>query len=120
MCTLHANGPKEAIKRLALMIMRSGLDIDPFLVQELICDTIDVIVTQRRLAEDGSRKIVAITEVIGFSQGRPLVQDIVRFEKQLVDGKVLGNFKLVNPLSSKLQAKLFDHGIQAEEISCFV
>lgn len=120
MCTLHANGPKEAIKRLALMIMRSGLDIDPFLVQELICDTIDVIVTQRRLPEDGSRKIVSITEVTGFSQGRALVQDILRFEKQLVDGKVHGDFKLVNPLSSKLQAKLSEHGIKAEEISCFV
>lgn len=58
MSTLHANGPGEAIKRLTLMIMRNGLDVDPNLVVELICETVDIIIHQKRLPEDGSRKMV--------------------------------------------------------------
>jgi len=115
--TLHANGPGEAIKRLALMIMRSGLDVEPQLVMELICDTVDFIVHQKRLPEDGSRKIVQITEITGYHDGQPQLQDIFRFEQTgLKENLVLGRHHQVGEITAKIREKLISHGIRQEEI----
>ncbi|HEX3033199.1 MAG TPA: CpaF/VirB11 family protein, partial [Bacillota bacterium] len=107
MSTLHANGPGEAIKRLTLMIMRNGLDVDPNLVVELICETVDIIIHQKRLPGDGSRKMVQITEITGCSKGQPVLQDIFRYQQQgIEDGRVIGEFLRVGDLSDKLAEKI--------------
>ncbi len=107
MSTLHANGPAEAIKRLSLMIMRNGLDVAPNLIMELICDTVDVIIHQKRLPEDGSRKMVQITEIAGCTNGQPQLREIYRFEqKGLEAGEIQGEFRKVGELSQLLSEKL--------------
>lgn len=112
MSTVHANGPGEAVKRLALMIMRNGLDVEPNLVMELICDTVDVIVHQKRMPEDGSRKMVQITEVTGFANGQPRLQDIYRFHQlDSEDGRIVGEFRREGGVSERLVEKLRAHGI---------
>ncbi|MHB1167335.1 MAG: CpaF family protein [Carboxydocellales bacterium] len=118
MSTLHANGPGESIKRLALMIMRSGLDVEPNLIMELICDTVDVIVHQKRMPEDGSRKLIQITEVTGFANGQPQLQDIFRFNQTgSGDGQIVGEFLQVGVISKKLVEKLKAHGVAGEDLA---
>ncbi|HEX3031400.1 MAG TPA: CpaF family protein [Bacillota bacterium] len=106
MSTLHANGPGEAIKRLTLMIMRNGLEVDPGLIIDLICDTVDIIIHQKRFPEDGSRKIVQITEVLGSINGQPQLNDIFRFRPTGCQGnKVVGGFERISTISQKLAEK---------------
>jgi pilus assembly protein CpaF len=118
MSTLHANGPGESIKRLALMIMRSGLDVEPNLIMELICDTVDVIVHQKRMPEDGSRKLIQITEVTGFANGQPQLHDIFRFNQTgSGEGQIIGEFLQVGVISEKLVEKLKAHGAAREGLA---
>lgn len=110
--TVHANGPLEAIKRLSLMIMRNGLDVQPSLVSELICDTVDLIIHQKRLPEDGSRKIIQITEVDGLMNGQPQLHDIFRFcQDSITEGQVNGKFVRVGTISTRLAEKIRANGV---------
>ncbi len=94
MSTVHANTPRDAIRRLETLAMMSGLDLPVTVIREQIASAVHVIVQQARL-RDGSRKVVAITEVQGMESGQVTLQDIFTFDDQgdSPDGKVMGVLK---------------------------
>ena len=63
MTTLHANSPKEAVKRLETLCLMSGLDLPSKAIRDQIASSIHLIVQQTRYA-DGSRRVNAISEVL--------------------------------------------------------
>src|SRR5204862_17393 len=63
--TVHANSPKDVVRRIETMVMMAGLDLPIRNIREQIASGVDLIVQQSRL-KDGSRKLVAITEVDGM------------------------------------------------------
>lgn len=91
MSTVHANTPRDAIRRLETLALMSGLDLPVAVIREQIASAVHVIVQQARL-RDGSRKVVAVTEVQGMESGQVVLQDIFIFEDQGTspDGKVMG------------------------------
>ncbi|MCC6932487.1 MAG: Flp pilus assembly complex ATPase component TadA [Deltaproteobacteria bacterium] len=93
MTTGHANAPGDMIRRLETMVLTSGLDLPVRAIREQIASAVDLIVQQTRFA-DGSRKITAITEVIGmdYDEGTVLLQDIFVYRQTGYDeaGKVIG------------------------------
>src|SRR5678815_4733962 len=63
--TLHANSPRDAISRMETMVLMAGMDLPLKVVRQQISSAVDLIIQQTRL-KDGSRKVTAITEVVGM------------------------------------------------------
>ena len=82
--TAHANNPRDALSRLENMVMMAGYDLPSSAIREQIASAINLIVQQTRLP-DGSRKIVAISEVTGRESNVILLQDIFKFEQEGFD-----------------------------------
>ena len=82
--TAHANNPRDALSRLENMVMMAGYDLPSSAIREQIASAINLIVQQTRLP-DGSRKIVAISEVTGRESNIILLQDIFKFEQEGFD-----------------------------------
>ncbi len=94
MGTLHANSPREALSRLESMITMGGFALPQRTIREMIVGSLDVVIQATRL-RDGSRKIIAITEVIGLEGDVIVTQDVMRFELEgeTPDGKLIGRHK---------------------------
>jgi pilus assembly protein CpaF len=91
--TGHANSPPDMLRRLETMILMSGYDLPLRAIREQVSSGVDLIVHTARL-RDGSRKVVALTEVYGIEDEDILTQDIFVYEQTgFVDGKVEGHMK---------------------------
>lgn len=92
--TLHANTPRDALRRLETLVMMAGFDLPQRAIREQIASAIDLIVQASRLS-DGSRKVTSVTEIVGMEGDVVLLQDIFLFKQEGVDenGKIIGEFK---------------------------
>ncbi|HEU4744056.1 MAG TPA: CpaF family protein [Anaerolineales bacterium] len=92
--TLHANSPRDAISRMETMVLMAGMDLPLKVVRQQISSAVDLIIQQTRL-KDGSRKVTAITEVVGMEGDIVVLTDIFKFEQTGMgqDGKILGELK---------------------------
>jgi pilus assembly protein CpaF len=92
--TLHANAPRDATARLETMCMMAGLDMPLIAIRRQIASAINLIVHLARL-QDGTRKMVRITEVGGMEGDIITLSDIFKFEQSGMspDGKVLGQLR---------------------------
>jgi pilus assembly protein CpaF len=94
MTTVHANNPKDAFSRLESMILMADLDIPTRVILQQLSSAVKLVVQVSRL-QDGSRKIMNVSEVLGVKDDRIDVQDIFVFERTGVNeaGKVQGRFR---------------------------
>lgn len=79
--TAHANTPRDALARLEVMALMAGMDLPARAIKEQIASAIDVIVQLSRMP-DGSRKLVAITEVDGMEGERILLNERFVFDAE--------------------------------------
>ena len=79
MGTLHSNSPREALSRLESMITMGGYSLPSRTIREMIVSSIDVVVQAARL-RDGSRRITAISEVLGMEGDVIVTQDIFLYD----------------------------------------
>ncbi len=63
--TLHANTPRDALRRLETMVLLAGVDLPLRAIREQIASAIDVVVQLNRDAE-GRRLVTSVTEVVGM------------------------------------------------------
>ena len=63
--TLHANTPRDALRRLETMVLLAGVELPLRAIREQIASAIDLIVQLSRDAE-GRRYVSSITEVVGM------------------------------------------------------
>ena len=91
--TVHANSPRDVISRLETMVLMSGMELPSRAIREQIASAVDIIIHESRLS-DGSRKVVAISEVTGLEGQQIVMQDIFTFRQTGVDehGHVTGTF----------------------------
>jgi pilus assembly protein CpaF len=92
--TVHANSQRDALARVENMFSMANLNIPERAVRQQIASAIHVVVQIARLA-DGSRKVIAISEVTGLENDSINMQDIFVFERRGIDqnGKVRGAFR---------------------------
>ncbi|MHB8122355.1 MAG: CpaF family protein [Desulfuromonadaceae bacterium] len=92
--TIHANTVRDAMARLATMVMMTGMDLPDRAIREQISSAINIIIHLVRFA-DGTRKVVKIAEITGMEGNTIVMQDIFCFEQRGIDkdGRVLGEFK---------------------------
>jgi pilus assembly protein CpaF len=91
--TVHANSPRDVISRLETMVLMSGMDLPSRAIREQIASAVDIVVHESRMS-DGTRKVVAISEVTGLEGSQVVMQDIFTFRQTGIgpDGKVAGVF----------------------------
>lgn len=108
--TAHSNSPRDTLSRVETMALMAGMDLPVRAIREQIASAIDLIVHQSRM-QDGTRKVVNITEIVGMEGEVITMQDIFRFEQTAIeDGKVLGEL-VATGLRPKYMDKIEAHGI---------
>ena len=93
MTTIHANSARDAVSRLENMIAMSGVDMPIKAMRAQIASAVNLIVQVSRL-QDGSRRMLSITEVTGMEGDIISMQEIFRFERLGLaeDGRINGRF----------------------------
>ncbi len=113
--TAHANTQRDLLSRIETMVMMAGMDLPVKAIREQIVSAIDIVVHQSRL-RDGSRKIVAISEVLGMEGDTITMQDIFMYDQTGVDtyGMVAGQF-LATGIRPTVVKKLKENGILVKD-----
>ena len=83
MSTVHANTPRDALARLETMVMMTGYDLPLRAIREQIASALDLVIQVERM-NDGTRRIVAITEVQGMESDIVTLQDLYTFRVESV------------------------------------
>lgn len=79
--TIHADSPRNALRRLQLLVGLAGADLPSWFIRELVGSAVQIVVQCLRLP-DGSRKVTAISEVTGMRGERVGMQDIFEYRFQ--------------------------------------
>ncbi len=109
--SVHARSATEAVRRLMLMCLQSGANIDAQYLYELISQTFDVIVFFRK-KDDGNRYITEMIELLDYRgdiQFNELSQFIPTYEEQdeinESIGKIHGQHIITGKMSAKMEKK---------------
>jgi pilus assembly protein CpaF len=76
--TVHANSPRDALRRLEAMVLMGGIDMPLQAIREQIVGAVDFVVQQTRLAS-GARVISEVLEVVGMESQKIQTQAIFRY-----------------------------------------
>ncbi len=93
MTTIHANNARDGISRLENMVAMAGIEMPLKAVRSQIASAVNLIVQASRL-QDGSRRMVSITEITGMEGEVISMQEIFRYERLGLEpnGKIIGRF----------------------------
>jgi pilus assembly protein CpaF len=94
MTTVHANSPRDAIKRLEQMVGMAGMPLNPLSIRSQIASAVRLLVQLQRLP-DGRRRLVSISEITGMEGEVFQMHEVYRFVKESTDeqGNILGTYK---------------------------
>ncbi len=88
--TLHANTPRDALRRIETMVMMAGMDLPLRAIREQIASAVHVIVQLERM-QDGSRRITYVSEITGMENDVISMSELFLFQHQgMRDGKIAG------------------------------
>ncbi|GAB5490603.1 MAG: CpaF family protein [Phototrophicaceae bacterium] len=108
--TLHANTPRDALARLEVMCLMSGMDLPVRAIREQVASAVDMIVQQSRL-RDGSRKIIAVSEVQGMEGEMITMSNIFEFEQTgFENNKIVGRIRPTG-IRPRFYERIEDSGI---------
>lgn len=112
MTTVHANNPRDALRRLENMVSMAGLNFPVYAIREQVASALDVIIHLNRLA-GGRRKVVQIVEITGMEGETICLHDLFSFSQKGVDvnGNAYGDFEVCG-VRPHLLKKLKAHGIE--------
>ena len=102
MTTTHANSPREAVARIETLCLMAGVDLPVRAIRAQIASSIHLIVQQSRLS-DGSRRVTAISEVVGVDDdGDVELNELYSFVRLSTGagGKIVGEFRASGYLPS--------------------
>ena len=107
MSTIHANSPIDCLRRIETCALLSGIDVPLQALRAQVASAIDAVVHTARLT-DGSRKVVAISEVLPLADGDYRVRDIQTWTTDAIapSGTVQGHFSRPNPPLFADQARI--------------
>ena len=98
--TGHANSPKDMLSRLETMVLM-GMDLPLPAIQRQIASGIDVIVHLGRM-RDKSRKVLEVTEVLGYWDGEIRLQTLYQFtELREEEGRIQGEWRKIQEITHK-------------------
>jgi pilus assembly protein CpaF len=102
------------------MVLMAGVDLPVRAIREQVAGAVDLIIHQTRL-KDGSRRIVAISEVVGMETDVITLQDLFSFDYSAgrdERGRFRGHL-ISTGLRPKFTQDMADHGVEVPQ-SLFV
>ncbi|HEX5225273.1 MAG TPA: CpaF family protein [Solirubrobacteraceae bacterium] len=102
--TVHANTPRDALARIETMVLMAGYDLPLRAIRQQMASALDLIVQLERL-HDGSRKVMAITEVQRMESDVITLQELFRFE---VDQRASGRMVVGQLVGTGLRPGFLD------------
>ena len=111
--TVHANTPRDSLSRLETMVLMAGIDLPVRAIREQVAGAVDMVIQQARL-KDGSRRITAISEVVGMESDIITMQDLFAFDFSAgrdEQGRFRGTLRSTG-LRPKFAADLKDQGVE--------
>jgi len=105
--TVFANSPQEALERIEMMVKMDAPNLPVSYLRSLIGSAVNLVVQQNRL-EDGSRKVIRVTEVLPLRGGDYELNDVFAFQWERFDrdkGRVIGKFES-HPVSLSLARRM--------------
>jgi pilus assembly protein CpaF len=112
MTTVHANNPRDAIRRLENMASMAGVNFPLKAIREQISSALNILVHLERMT-GGRRKVVNIAEITGMEVDTICLHDIFRFIQDGVDddGSARGHFEVCGVCPQVLN-RLKERGIK--------
>lgn len=94
MTTVHANNPRDSLRRIENMVSMAGLNFPVRVIREQMSSALNVVIHLARLT-GGRRKVVSIAELTGMEADTICLQDIFHFNQVGVsdDGHAEGHFE---------------------------
>jgi pilus assembly protein CpaF len=110
MATIHANTPRDALSRLEMMMLLTGISLPEHAMRQYIVSALNLLVHVNRFS-DGSRKVIKISEITGMESDVILMQDLFEFVRTGLSptGKVIGEFRSTG-IRSKYADKMLAAG----------
>src|ERR1700730_1221294 len=105
MTTIHANSPRDALKRLEQMIGMAGMAMTVGSIRSQIASAINLVIQVQRLP-DGKRRGTSVSEITGIDDDVIQVQEIYQFAKESTDekGNIHGSFRATGTTPTFLAA----------------
>ncbi len=93
MTTIHANSSRDAVSRLENMVAMAGIEMPLRALRSQVSSAVNLVVQASRL-QDGSRRMVSITEITGMEGDVISMQEVFRYQRTGLqpDGKIEGHF----------------------------
>lgn len=111
MTTIHANNPRDAIKRLEQMVGMASMPMSMGAIRGQIASAIQIIVQLQRLS-DGKRRLMSVSEITGMEGDVIQMQEIFKFVREGMDeqNNVIGSFRATG-VRPKFAQELKAHGV---------
>jgi pilus assembly protein CpaF len=94
MTTVHANNPRDALRRIENMVSMAGLNYPVHAIRQQAASALNIVLQLGRTT-GGRRKLLSIVEVTGMEGDALCMQDLFRFRQTGVDaeGHAVGQFE---------------------------
>jgi pilus assembly protein CpaF len=100
--TVHASSPRDALVRLETLSLMSDVEIPVYVARAQVASAIHLIVQIARFSEDGTRRIVRITEACGLENDVYALRDlfVLRMQGKSKAGRLMGELTPTGTLPS--------------------
>jgi len=111
MTTVHANNPRDALRRVENMVSMAGLNYPVHVIRQQMSSALNVQVHLARLT-GGRRKVICVAEITGMEGDTICIQDLFVFRQTGIDeeGNAKGHFEACG-VRPKLLGRLEEEGI---------
>ena len=114
MTTIHANTPRDALRRIETMVMMAGMDLPLKAIREQVASSMELIVQLERM-KDGTRKIVKVSEVQRMESDTIVMQDLFAFKQTGFQNGFIQGKQWPTGLRPHFMDKFVANGIQVPD-----
>ena len=79
MFTIHSNNPRDSLARLEYLVMMESGEMPLSAIRNQVISAVDMVVHASRF-RDGSRRVVAITDVVGLEGDVPILEELWSYD----------------------------------------
>jgi len=114
MTTVHANSPRDVLRRIEVMVMMAGMELPLKAIREQVASSIELVIHQERL-KDGTRKVTKVSEVQGMEGDTIVMQDLFVYQFAGIQNGIVKGVLKPTGLRPQFLEKLVANGIEIPE-----
>ena len=114
MTTVHANSPRDVLRRIEVMVMMAGMELPLKAIREQVASSIELVIHHERL-KDGTRKVTKVSEVQGMEGDTIVMQDLFVYQFAGIQNGIVKGVLKPTGLRPQFLEKLIANGIEIPE-----